>query len=88
MKRRNQVEPMVGDHENPVRDTQPTPKKSRLRRTKMLNVRVSEPMSKDLDFLASEQGTTASGIVRFLLAQTIEDFREATDFAWDEVALE
>lgn len=54
----------------------------------MLNVRVSEPMSKYLDFLAAEQGTTASGIVRFLLAQAIEDFREATDFAWDEVALE
>jgi len=88
MSRRNQLEPMVGDHENPVRDTQPTPKKSRLRRTRMLNVRVSEPMSKYLDFLAAEQGTTASGIVRFLLAQTIEDFREATDFAWDEVALE
>jgi predicted DNA-binding protein len=87
MKRRNPVEPMVGDHENPVMDAQPTPKKPRLRRTKMLNVRVSEPMSKYLDFLASEQGTTASGIVRFLLAQAIEEFREATDFAWDEVAL-
>lgn len=85
---RSHVEPMVGDHENPVRDVRPTPKKSRLRRTRMLNVRVSEPMSKYLDFLAAEQGTTASGIVRFLLAQAIEDFREATDFAWDEVALE
>ncbi|MCP4838134.1 MAG: hypothetical protein GY894_02055 [Planctomycetes bacterium] len=45
-------------------------------------------MSKYLDFLASEQGTTASGIVRFLLAQTIEEFREATGYTWDEVALE
>jgi hypothetical protein len=52
MKRRNriQLEPMVGDHENPVMDTQPTPKKPRLRRTKMLNVRVSEPMFKHLGF--------------------------------------
>ncbi len=49
---------------------------------------MSEPMSKYLDLLAAEQGTTAPDIVRFLVAQTIEEFSAATDFAWDEVALE
>ena len=88
MSRRNQLEPMVGDHENPVRDAQHTPKKSRLRRTKMLNVRLSQPMADYLDFIAAQQGTTASSIVRFLLAQTIAEFREATDYTWDEVVLE
>jgi hypothetical protein len=90
MKLRNQVELMVGDPENPVRDAQPTPKKPRSSnpRTKMLNVRLSQPMAAYLDFIAAQQGTTASSIVRFLLARTIAEFREATDYTWDEVALE
>ena len=87
---RSHVEPMVGDPKNEVRDVRPTPKKARSAnpRTKMLSVRLSQPMADYLDFIAAEQGTTASSIVRFLLARTIEEFREATDFAWDERALE
>jgi len=86
---RNHIEPMVGDPKNEVRDVRPTPKKPRSAnpRTKMLNVRLSQPMADYLDFIAAEQGTTASSIVRFLLARTIEEFREATAYGYDAVAL-
>ncbi len=83
---RSHVEPKVGIGETASKDARPTPKKSRLRRDEMISLRISKEMAAYLEFIASQQNTSTSGLVRFLVARLIHEYREATGYAYDGAA--